>query len=157
MEELQKIIDFTIHAQHLVCTLCMGYFKDACTIIECLHTFCRGVPRRPAGRSNRGCRMRLASRAPLLRPRTHAARPRVRAGAGCIMRHFSENNFCPQCDSRLGTNPKDLVRTDRTLQSIVDKVFPQFAQSSGKHKHHNLCYAKNTGSEHSGGYAGNEF
>lgn len=27
--------------QHLVCTLCMGYFKDACTIIECLHTFCR--------------------------------------------------------------------------------------------------------------------
>lgn len=36
--------------------------------------------------------------------------------------------MCPQCDSHLGTNPKDLVRTDRTLQSIVDKVFPQFAQ-----------------------------
>ena len=33
--------------QHLVCTLCMGYFKDACTIIECLHTFCRGVPFSP--------------------------------------------------------------------------------------------------------------
>ena len=27
--------------QHLICTLCMGYFNDACTIIECLHTFCR--------------------------------------------------------------------------------------------------------------------
>ena len=27
--------------QHLVCTLCMGYFADATTIIECLHTFCR--------------------------------------------------------------------------------------------------------------------
>ena len=35
---------------------------------------------------------------------------------------------CPTCDSNLGTNPRDLVRTDRTLQSIVDKVFPQFAQ-----------------------------
>ena len=28
--------------QHLICTLCMGYYNDACTIIECLHTFCRG-------------------------------------------------------------------------------------------------------------------
>ena len=27
--------------QHLVCTICMGYFNDACTIIECLHTFTR--------------------------------------------------------------------------------------------------------------------
>jgi len=72
---------------HLVCTLCMGYFNDACTIIECLHTFCRA----------------------------------------CIMRHFRESQVCPTCDSNLGTNPRDLVRTDRTLQSIVDKVFPQFA------------------------------
>ena len=73
---------------HLVCTLCMGYFNDACTIIECLHTFCRA----------------------------------------CIMRHFKESQqVCPTCDSNLGTNPRDLVRTDRTLQSIVDKVFPQFA------------------------------
>ena len=29
---------------------------------------------------------------------------------------------CPTCDSNLGTNPRDLVRTDRTLQSIVDKA-----------------------------------
>jgi len=70
--------------QHLVCTLCMGYFNDACTIIECLHTFCRV----------------------------------------CIMRHFRDSSMCPQCEAELGTNPKDLVRTDRTLQSIVDKVFP---------------------------------
>lgn len=50
------------------------------------------------------------------------------------MRHFCESNVCPQCDSHLGTNPKDLVRTDRTLQSIVDKVFPQFAQSQEQAK-----------------------
>jgi len=73
---------------HLVCHLCMGYFKDACTIIECLHTFCRA----------------------------------------CVLRHFKDSNVCPTCDSHLGTNPRDLVRTDRTLQSIVDKIFPQFAQ-----------------------------
>ena len=34
---------------HLVCTLCMGYYKDACTIIECLHTFCKGGAARPLG------------------------------------------------------------------------------------------------------------
>ncbi|GJQ81920.1 hypothetical protein Trydic_g20388 [Trypoxylus dichotomus] len=27
--------------QHITCTLCKGYFIDATTIIECLHTFCR--------------------------------------------------------------------------------------------------------------------
>jgi len=27
--------------QYLLCSLCMGYFKDAHTIIECLHTFCK--------------------------------------------------------------------------------------------------------------------
>lgn len=50
------------------------------------------------------------------------------------MRHFCESNVCPQCDSQLGTNPKDLVRTDRTLQSIVDKVFPQFVQTNEQAK-----------------------
>ena len=74
--------------EHLVCTLCMGYFNDACTIIECLHTFCRA----------------------------------------CIMRHFKEYSICPQCENDCGPNPRDIVRTDRTLQSIVDKIFPQFVK-----------------------------
>ena len=74
--------------EHLVCTLCMGYFNDACTIIECLHTFCRS----------------------------------------CIMRHFREYSVCPQCEMDCGPNPRDIVRTDRTLQSIVDKIFPQFVK-----------------------------
>ena len=68
--------------QHLICTLCMGYFNDASTIIECLHTFCRV----------------------------------------CINRHFRESSHCPQCEKNLGPNPRDHVRTDRTLQSIVDKA-----------------------------------
>ena len=77
--------------QHLICTLCMGYFDEACTIIECLHTFCRS----------------------------------------CVMRHFRDSSFCPQCEKNLGPNPVDHVRTDRTLQSIVEKVFPQFSRQPG--------------------------
>jgi len=94
-----------------VCTLCMGYFNDACTIIECLHTFCRV----------------------------------------CIMRHFRDSSMCPQCEAELGTNPKDLVRTDRTLQSIVDKVFPPFprkvevaASSSAAPPHPTIVAADDT-------------
>jgi len=73
---------------HLVCALCEGYFRDASTILECLHTFCKA----------------------------------------CIERHFDEEeeDECPVCLCDLGPNPLELVRADRTLQSIVDKVFPHF-------------------------------
>eukprot|EP00283_Hemiselmis_rufescens_P017503 CAMPEP_0173451640 /NCGR_PEP_ID=MMETSP1357-20121228/47154_1 /TAXON_ID=77926 /ORGANISM="Hemiselmis rufescens, Strain PCC563" /LENGTH=249 /DNA_ID=CAMNT_0014418421 /DNA_START=12 /DNA_END=761 /DNA_ORIENTATION=- len=27
--------------QHLICSLCMGYLRDANTVTECLHTFCK--------------------------------------------------------------------------------------------------------------------
>jgi hypothetical protein len=27
--------------EHLICPLCMGYFRDAMTVTECLHTFCK--------------------------------------------------------------------------------------------------------------------
>ena len=30
----------TLH-QHLICSLCRGYFRDPYTISDCLHTFCR--------------------------------------------------------------------------------------------------------------------
>ncbi|KAK3912906.1 Polycomb complex protein BMI-1 [Frankliniella fusca] len=32
---------FSTLNEHLVCTLCNGYFVDATTIVECLHSFCR--------------------------------------------------------------------------------------------------------------------
>ncbi|KOO31464.1 hypothetical protein Ctob_007904 [Chrysochromulina tobinii] len=34
------------------------------------------------------------------------------------------------CENDCGPNPRDIVRTDRTLQSIVDKIFPQFVKPS---------------------------
>mmetsp|Transcript_25086 Transcript_25086/g.64825 ORF Transcript_25086/g.64825 Transcript_25086/m.64825 type:complete len:424 (-) Transcript_25086:63-1334(-) len=67
---------------YLACTLCMGYFREACTIVECLHTFCKT----------------------------------------CIRDHFRDSQHCPRCNKDLGGNPAELVRNDRTLQSIVDKV-----------------------------------
>jgi polycomb group RING finger protein 3 len=70
--------------QYLLCSLCMGYFKDAHTIMECLHTYCKS----------------------------------------CIYRHFMENTECPTCGISLRPFPMQAIRVDRTLQSIVDKIFP---------------------------------
>jgi len=70
--------------EYLVCILCMGYFKDAHTISECLHTFCKS----------------------------------------CIYKFFMEHSTCPQCGISLSPFPLQTVRVDRTLQSIVDKMFP---------------------------------
>lgn len=82
-------ISFQTHIlnAHLACSLCKGYLNEACTIIECLHTFCKA----------------------------------------CIKAHFQTSQSCPypKCGQALGTNPTDCVRNDRTLQSIVDKVFPR--------------------------------
>jgi len=71
--------------QYLLCSLCMGYFKDAHTIMECLHTFCKS----------------------------------------CIYKYFLENSECPTCGISLKPFPMQTIRVDRTLQSIVDKIFPQ--------------------------------
>jgi hypothetical protein len=45
----------------------------------------------------------------------------------CIFKHFVDSNQCPHCDCDLGSTPLEKIRHDRALQSIVDKVFPQFA------------------------------
>lgn len=68
---------------HLACTLCMGYFRNAYTITECLHTYCKE----------------------------------------CILKYFQESKKdCPTCGHDLSPYPIELIRHDRTLQSIVDKV-----------------------------------
>jgi len=72
--------------QYLVCSLCMGYYRDAMTIKECLHTFCKS----------------------------------------CIYKYFVDcGSACPHCEVRLGTNPYELIKYDRQIQAIVDKIFPE--------------------------------
>jgi len=70
---------------HLVCRLCDGYFRDAHTITECLHTFCKG----------------------------------------CLLAYLAEkNSTCPRCNVPLGPHPMNVILHDRTLQTLVDKIFP---------------------------------
>ncbi len=82
----------TVMNEHLTCALCMGYFRDATTVTECLHTFCKE----------------------------------------CITGHFrslASQNFlpsCPVCEiCEVGLPNK--LKSDKILQTLVDKVFPEFA------------------------------
>jgi Zinc finger, C3HC4 type (RING finger) len=78
--------------EHLTCALCMGYFRDATTITECLHTFCKE----------------------------------------CITGHFRSltmQNFlpsCPVCET-CDVGLVNKLKSDKILQTLVDKVFPEFA------------------------------
>jgi hypothetical protein len=82
----------TVMNEHLTCALCMGYFRDATTVTECLHTFCKD----------------------------------------CIIGHFRSlaaqgfSPSCPVCEiCDVGLASK--LKSDKILQTLVDKVFPEFA------------------------------
>jgi len=68
---------------YIVCKLCAGYFVNATTIMECLHTFCKS----------------------------------------CIVKHFRNSSNCPTCGLTTSeTNPLEMLRQDRTIQSMVFKL-----------------------------------
>ncbi|XP_043481389.1 probable serine/threonine-protein kinase nek3 [Leptopilina heterotoma] len=41
--------------EHIICPLCRGYFVDATTLVECLHSFCRGCIVRRLSNGVRAC------------------------------------------------------------------------------------------------------
>ena len=84
---------------HLTCRLCNGYFRDAHTIVECLHTFCKS------------CLFKLFSSATKSKAK------------------------CPHCKVSLAANPRTSVIADRTLQQMVDKIFPKMAADDEAAEH----------------------
>ena len=92
-------------AAHLTCPLCGGYYRDCHTIADCLHSFCRS------------CLILFFEKRK--RNASKAETPRL---------------SCPTCDTEVGPHPfRKLtsistvqVLPDRTLQDVVDKVFPTF-------------------------------
>mmetsp|Transcript_73640 Transcript_73640/g.119530 ORF Transcript_73640/g.119530 Transcript_73640/m.119530 type:complete len:251 (-) Transcript_73640:381-1133(-) len=41
LEGSDVVFQTKIMNEHLICSLCMGYLRDAMTVTECLHTFCK--------------------------------------------------------------------------------------------------------------------
>ncbi|RYH28457.1 hypothetical protein EON65_12115 [archaeon] len=91
--EANVIVDWEYVSSHLTCPLCQGLYRDAHTISECLHTFCKG----------------------------------------CLMKELTFKSVrgsiaCPTCSTALGhiQSIHTKIVHDRNLQSIVDKLFPEF-------------------------------
>eukprot|EP01082_Thalassiosira_pseudonana_P000320 g126.t1 g126 contig1:300827-302255(-) len=82
-----SFVDFPVSnlRDHLICSLCKGYFRDPYTVADCLHSFCRS----------------------------------------CLIAQFTVGRHrCPTCDISLEPDPFREVLADRTLQEVVEKVFP---------------------------------
>lgn len=116
-EELGKMrranrIPITELNQHITCTLCKGYFIDATTIIECLHT----------------CTITttfLVTQPPIL---TDSLFTVCRS---CIVRYLETNKYCPVCDVQVHkSKPLVNIRPDKTLQDVVYKLVPRLFQST---------------------------
>jgi len=95
--------EITIDAQllnnHIICSLCNGYLRDAHTIVECLHTFCKI------------CLFNFFQKL----EEEHGLEVRY----SCPRCHLRLE----------GTDPfRNRVRFDRTLQNIVDKILPSFCE-----------------------------
>ncbi len=96
---------------HLTCQLCNGYYRDAHTIVDCLHTFCRS------------CLILYFDK----QKRTGLTPYEKKRG-------YTRKMSCPTCQLEIGPHPFKALTSistiqilpDRTLQEVVDKLFPRF-------------------------------
>jgi hypothetical protein len=96
---------------HLTCQLCNGYYRDAHTIVDCLHTFCRS------------CLILYFDK----QKRTGLTPYEAKRG-------YTKKMSCPTCQLEIGPHPFKALTSistiqilpDRTLQEVVDKLFPRF-------------------------------
>lgn len=92
---VRGVLEFPLEPlkEHLTCFLCGGYFRDAHTIAECLHSFCKS----------------------------------------CLFREYNKGSIkCPKCYINLGPDPYPVTIYDRTLQELVDKIFPELKDIDAK-------------------------
>ncbi len=90
---------------NLTCQLCGGYYRDCHTIVDCLHSFCRS------------CLILFFEK------KGHVENKNV-----------TPRLCCPTCDIEVGPHPfrrhtsisTVQILPDRTLQEVVDKIFPRF-------------------------------
>lgn len=125
--------------EHIVCCLCAGYFVDATTITECLHTcefldpgwfFQALVPTQLA--------VSLCTACP-----NHPGSPRTRFPEGlsvgfscspvcksCIVKYLQTSKYCPMCNIKIHeTQPLLNLKLDRVMQDIVYKLVPGLQDS----------------------------
>ncbi|KAI0207106.1 hypothetical protein LSAT2_008252 [Lamellibrachia satsuma] len=150
---------------HLVCVLCGGYYVDATTIIECLHSFCKTCIVRYL-ESSKYCPCRRAWSTVLFsfcfqsvrRASCGTSSPQVFRSTSvvcktCIVRYLESSKYCPICDVQVHkTRPLLNIRTDQTLQDLVYKLVPGLFTNEMKQRRE--FYSRNPMPGTSGGRTG---
>lgn len=109
--------------EHIVCFLCAGYFIDATTITECLHT-CE-CPH-SCGGSGEGCE----SCGDTIPAFSHLSLSPV--CKSCIVKYLQTSKYCPMCNTKIHeTQPLLNLKLDRVMQDIVYKLVPGLQHSTG--------------------------
>ena len=99
----------------LGCKLCNGYFRNAHTIVECLHTFCRECLEDDLEIADYGKKLC----------------PTCKLNLGIVIMRIIKIScqYLIAFSFLIGSNPKYIF--DRTIQQIVDKIFPDLAKENG--------------------------
>ena len=100
---------------HLICQLCGGYYVDAATIIECLHS-CKFLP--------------VVCSSCFFPSDIVSFSVFFSVCRTCIVKYTEKNKFCPICEVQIHkTKPLLNIRADKALQDIVYKLVPGLFQS----------------------------
>ncbi|KAL8269972.1 hypothetical protein Esti_006106 [Eimeria stiedai] len=120
------------------CSLCKGYFRDAVTLKECLHTFCRWCLYSyvEAAETEEVCCPACERNMQLAAPHRDGAgrdsrryMPRVTAACVAAASSQAASSSSSSGSSSSGAAAANAaVLFDRTMQNVVDKLFPHFAE-----------------------------
>lgn len=104
--------------KHITCEICSGYFIDATTVTECLHT----------------CKFSFAVLNVLVLHDGEIVALILfifffifgtEVCKSCLVKHLEENNTCPRCGNVIHqSHPLQYISFDRTMQDIVYKLVP---------------------------------
>ncbi|KOC66455.1 Polycomb group RING finger protein 2 [Habropoda laboriosa] len=133
--------------EHIVCPLCRGYLIDATTLVECLHSFCRGCIVRRLSSGARACPVCNVATSPPLLPDVKLQRLVYLVVPGLFRselerrRHFRlVNPQCPPLALPLGA--LDLTLDDFVSLSLCELDEPEVEEVEEAHE------PENRGSRH---------
>lgn len=110
--------------KHITCEICSGYFIDATTVTECLHT-CKchfWSPKSFYALNGQGYFVVCTTRNMTF---VHLFVCWFSVCKSCLVKHLEENNTCPRCGNVIHqSHPLQYISFDRTMQDIVYKLVP---------------------------------